>query len=56
MANEQKPVQPIITSIGTERGKPVVRIIINGSRRTIDTNLVSFAKLAEAGVPVANVG
>lgn len=50
-----RPVQPVITSIGVERGKCIVRIIINGSRRTLDTNLVSFAMLAQAGVQVANV-
>lgn len=56
MANEKKEPQVIVTSIGVEHGKSVVRIMIDGSRREIATDLKSFAMLAAAGVKVSNVG
>lgn len=49
---EQQKVEAKVYGIAVEGGKNVVLLIINGS---IDTNILGFARLAKAGVPVVSV-
>lgn len=50
--------RPEVISIGvTDKGVSVIRLVLpNGSIRSVDTNLKSFAELAAVGVPVKNGG
>lgn len=52
---EQK-VEARVYGIAVENGKNVVLLLINGSKVTIDTNIIGFANLAKHGVPVISVG
>jgi hypothetical protein len=52
---QKKEVSAVITSCGVAaNGGVVIRVSIDGSQFQIDTNVVSFAALAAAGVPVIN--
>ena len=55
--NEQQ-ARPEVVSIGvTHKGNSVVRVRMpNGAQVDVETNLVSFAKLAALGVRVYNEG
>jgi hypothetical protein len=56
MSSRITDVRPVISSIGVdERGVAVIRIVLpNGSIRCVETNIKSFAELANAGVAVIN--
>lgn len=50
-----KQTQPIVISIGQENSKPVIRIVMpDRSIIHADTNFLTFAKLAAAGIRVVN--
>jgi hypothetical protein len=51
----EKHMEAKVIGIAVERGKNVVHLIVNGSRVVIDTNIVGFAALAKAGIPVIGV-
>ena len=44
-----------IFAIAVENGKNVVHVNINGKHIVIDTNIIGFARLAQAGIPVQSV-
>lgn len=48
-------IEAKVYGIAVENGKNVVLLIVNGSKLTIDTNILGFARLAKAGVPVVSV-
>lgn len=47
--------RPEVIGIAVERGKNVIHMIVDGSRIVVDTNIIGFAALARAGVPVIGV-
>lgn len=55
---DQQQTKPEVVSIGvTHKGTSVVRVRMpNGANVDVETNLVSFAKLAALGVRVYNEG
>lgn len=57
---EKKQITATVSSIGVEHGKSVLRLAVEEKGRSgvrivhVDTNLTSFARLAEMGVTVVN--
>ena len=45
----------VLYGIAVENGKNVICLMVNGSKLTVDTNIIGFAALAKAGVPVISV-
>lgn len=58
MANSERTQgyrAPVVTSIGLEGNRTVVRVrLSDGRMMLVETNLTSFAKLAAAGIQVVN--
>ena len=45
----------VVVGIAVERGNSVVHVMVGGRRIIVATNVVGFAELAKAGVPVISV-
>ena len=52
----EKQTEVKVYGIAVEQGKNVICLMVNGSKLTVDTNIIGFAALAKAGVPVISVG